>query len=90
MIALETIAGVATRIESDGLDEANLTALRQTWPDIHFTLCADDDVPARLKPIAEGAGYGIYLISSASHCIGFTTQPEAATGLVLARRIEED
>lgn len=76
------------RAEQLGADEAGLAALRREWPGVHFTLCGEDDVPARLAPFRVGPGFDLYLVSNASHCIGFTTQAEFATGVVLAVRSE--
>lgn len=90
MIAADTLAKVVAQVEAVGLGEATVTALRQAWPGVHFTWCSEDDIPARLSPTAEGKDFGIYLVSGAEHCVAFTDQLEAATGLVLAARSEED
>ena len=89
MITAETLFVVHDQAAVHGLSEATLQILRKNWPDLHFTLCSEDDVPARLTPAVEGDGFNIYLVSDAQHCIAFTTEPEAATGLVLAAQSEE-
>lgn len=89
MITPETLAQVAAKVGEVGVSEAGRDALRQSWPGIHFTCCSEDDVPARLQPAAEGAGFAIYLVSGAQHCVGFTNHLEAATGLVLAATSED-
>lgn len=88
-IAADTLAKVVAQVDAVGLAETTVTALRQAWPGVHFTWCSEDDIPARLKPAAEGAGYGVYLVSGAEHCVAFTDHLEAATGLVLAANSEE-
>lgn len=90
MISSETLAQVTAKAAQVGLNEAGLAALRQAWPDIHFTFCSEDDVPARLTPAAEGEGFAVFLVSGAQHCIGFTNHLEAATGLVLASVSDDD
>ncbi|TCJ11566.1 hypothetical protein EZJ19_15555 [Parasulfuritortus cantonensis] len=90
MIAEDTLAKVVAQVDSVGLGEATITALRQAWPGVHFTYCSEDEVPARLKPVADGRDFGVYLVSGAEHCVAFTDHLEAATGLVLAARSEED
>lgn len=91
MITPETLSQVTVKVsEVGGLSETGLATLRQAWPDIHFTFCSEDDVPARLTPAAEGEGFAVYLVSGAQHCVGFTNHLEAATGLVLASVSEED
>jgi hypothetical protein len=89
MIAADCLAKVIAQVDAVGLGEAAVTALRQAWPGVHFTYCSEDDIPARLKPVAEGAGYGVYLVSGAEHCVAFTDHLDAATGLVLAARSED-
>jgi hypothetical protein len=90
MIAPDTLAKVIEQVNAVGLAEATVSALRQAWPGVHFTYCSEDDIPARLNPVAEGEGFGIYLVSGAEHCVAFTDHLEAATGLVLAVQSEED
>lgn len=88
MIAADTLAQVIAQVDAVGLDDATASALRQAWPGVHFTWCSENDIPGRLKPVAEGAGYSVYLVSGAEHCVAFTDHLEAATGLVLAATSE--
>lgn len=90
MITAETLAQVSAKVAEVGATEKGRDTLRQTWPDIHFTLCSEDDVPARLTPAATGDGFALYLVSGAQHCVGFTNHLEAATGLVLATLTDVD
>lgn len=83
---LNTVASRAAELD---LSEANLAHLRREWPGIHFTFCDEDDVPARLSPFLEGQGFNLYLVNNADHCVAFTSQLEAATGIVLAT-VSED
>lgn len=84
MIARDTLERIAARASALDLSEASVQHLRREWPGLHFTLCAEDDVPARLKPALAGNGFALYLVSNASHCVAFTEDPDAATGVVLA------
>jgi hypothetical protein len=84
MIDTDLLTAVARRAGELMLNEASVAHLRREWPGIHFTLCSDDDVPARLSPAHEGDGFNLYLVSNATHCVGFTNQLEAASGIVLA------
>jgi hypothetical protein len=89
MIAPDTLTKVTAQVDAVGLSEEAVLALRQAWPGVHFTYCSEDDIPARLDPVAKGAGFGVYLVSGAEHCVAFTDHLEAATGLVLAADSEE-
>lgn len=89
MISADILTKVVTYTEATGLTEATIADLRQAWPGVSFTYCSEDDIPARLKPVAEGDGFGVYLVSGAEHCVAFTDHLEAATGLVLAEQTED-
>jgi hypothetical protein len=88
-INADTLAAVAARAAELELSEASVSHLRREWPGIHFTFCGEDDVPARLNPVLEGQGFNLYLVNNADHCVAFTSQLEAATGIVLAT-VSED
>ena len=57
--------------------------LKQEWPEIHFTVCMDDDV-CNNPVIHENENFNVYLVSGADHCISFTSSLERATGIVIA------
>lgn len=85
MIAADTLEAIAATASGlPAIDEAGLAELRRVWPDLHFTLCADDDVPARLPPVAEGRGFNLYLINGSEHCLSLTNDPDVAIGVVIA------
>lgn len=68
-----------------------LAALRATFPDLHFTECSDDDVSPRYRPVVELASHALYLVSGASgHCLTLTNDPAAATGILLAAKVDGD
>ena len=89
VIDADLIAAVAGRAGELDLSESSLAHLRREWPGIHFTFCAEDDVPARLSPALEGRGFNLYLVTNAEHCVAFTSQLEAASGIVLATLSED-
>ena len=88
MIEQEVIDKINALVVDRGLDESAVSRLREMWPDIHFTYCADDDVTAA-SPVFESEGFNIYLVDGRDHCMKFTSQLQNATGLVLAE-VEED
>lgn len=89
MITQETLDQVLAQVAAGGLGATTLANLRRSWPEIHFTLCGEDDIPARLTPAAQDGQCGIYLVSNAEHCIAFTDHLEQASGLVLAAAGED-
>ena len=83
MLESDVIDQISKLVEEHGLDEAAVTSLRSKWPDIHFTYCSDDDVLGP-KPVREFDSFNVYLVDGRDHCLKFTSNPETATGLVLA------
>lgn len=81
----QTLEAVAAAVR----DNPALVALRSRFPDLHFTECGEDEVPARVSPAAECGDHLLYLILNTGHCIGFTSEIEAATGIVVAQRLDE-
>ena len=84
MITDQLLDQVTTIIERASLTPESVAALRDAFPDLHFTHCLDDDIGAGIDPIREADGFNLYLLTKAEHCISFTRNQESATGLVLA------
>ncbi len=89
MIVPETLERIADAAAQGALDEAALEGLRQRWPDLRFTLCSDDDMPARLPPALRRDGFNLYLVSGGEHCLSLADDPLMAIGVVLALADEE-
>jgi hypothetical protein len=88
-INADPLAAVAARACEMELSEAGIAYWRREWPGVDFIFCGEDDVPARLNPYLEGEGFHLFLVNNADHCIAFTSQLEAATGIVLASASED-
>lgn len=85
MIVHETLEQIANTAATMGtLNEATLEALKQTWPGMRFTLCSDDDMPARLPPVLTRERFNLYLVNGSEHCLSLTDDPLRAIGVVLA------
>ncbi len=90
MIVPETLNQIANRAASLGaLDEHALDSLKKTWPDLRFTFCNDDDMPARLSPALSRENFNLYLVGGGEHCLSLTDDPLHAIGVVLACVDEE-
>jgi hypothetical protein len=83
---LENIAAAVTR----EVNEAALANLKQTWPELRFTLCSDDDMPARMPPALRRETFNLYLVGGGEHCISLTCDFDQAVGVVLASVDTED
>jgi hypothetical protein len=83
MIAQTQLDEIGKLLAQRSVDESAVIALRQQYPEIHFTYCMDDDVIAA-SPLHESDSFNLYLIDSRNHCLGFTQDLEVATGIVVA------
>lgn len=83
MIEPERIEQIARVVTRAGLSVETVSALREAFPEMHFTYCLDDDIGAPL-PVREESDFNIYLVDGHDHCMRFTTELARATGIVLA------
>ena len=86
MIAAETLERIANAAAAlDALNEDALAGLKLIWPDLRFTVCSDDDMPARLPPALKREKFNLYLVNGSEHCLSLTDDPLQAIGVVLAQ-----
>ena len=88
MITKSQVNAIAAKIESLGVDETTVSALRQQYQPIHFTYCMDDDLPNN-TPVIENKDFNLYLIDGREHCLCLTNDYEVATGIVVAEIIPD-
>lgn len=84
MITQTFLDQIETIVTRAGLSSDSVAALREAFPDHHFTHCLDDDISAGIEPVREADGFNLYLIDASEHCLRFTREFDSATGLVLA------
>ncbi|MGD8569767.1 MAG: DUF6129 family protein [Gammaproteobacteria bacterium] len=89
MVTVENAQTIADEVKQRGLDYDTVSALRQSYPDIHFTYCMDDDI-SNGKPVFEAEAFNVYLIDGREHCLCLTNDFDVATGIVLAEVIKDD
>ena len=71
--------------------DARATVLRQRFPDLHFTECSEDDVSPLYHPALSVDGHDLYFISGSSgHCLALTNNPESATGILEAAKVDDE
>jgi hypothetical protein len=88
MITVEQVQEIAGKIADLGVDDSTVSTLRQSYPNIHFTYCMDDDLPNN-NPVLEQEKFNMYLIDGREHCLCLTTDYQTATGIVVAEIIPE-
>ena len=85
MIAAETLEQIVSKAATMGeLNEAGMALLKNTWPDLRFTFCSDDDMPARMSPALQRDSFKLYLVGGGEHRLSLTTDAEQAIGVVVA------
>jgi len=90
MIVPETLEKIASAAASlSDLNEDALAALKKSWPDLRFTFCNDDDMPARLPAALKRERFNLYLVNGSEHCLSLTDDPLQAIGVVVAC-VDED
>ena len=89
MIAADTLEQIANVAGQGVLNEDALAGLKKNWPDLRFTLCSDEDMPARMPVALRREGFNLYMVGGGEHCLSLTTDPEQAIGVVLAWVDEE-
>ncbi len=68
---------------------ARIALLRARFPQLHFTECHEDDVSPRFDPALSIDSHHLYLVSGASgHCLELTNDPETATGILVAAKVD--
>lgn len=81
---------IADHLNGRDLNADTLSQLRRTYPQAHFTVCSDDDVLDAVNPFIERPGLRIYLVDASDHCLSLTSEPESASGLLLAAVAPEE
>jgi hypothetical protein len=90
MLTAETLEQIANASSALGeLNEYALASLKNTWPELRFTFCNDDDMPARLPPALQRGRFNLYLVGDGEHCLSLTKDMESAIGVVLAQVDQE-
>ncbi len=85
MLAAETLVQIADVAAAVGaLNDDAVAGLKQRWPGLRFTLCCDEDMPARMPPALRRDGFNLYMVGGGEHCLSLTTDPDQAIGVVVA------
>jgi len=90
MIDHAVLAGVMAGVLPELTFDEQARRLRAAFPGMHITVCGEDDVPPRLPPAAENQFCYLYYVDASEHCLKLTTDAEAATGVAVALRSEDD
>jgi hypothetical protein len=84
-ITADALDQIRALLESEGSTAERIAGLREAFPGVSLTRCDASDMDTE-TPVLETAGFDVYLIDTSQHCARITTQPEAATGLIVAEK----
>ena len=89
MISENDLNQIVAKTLEIGANESALSVLKQDFPNLHFTLCSDDDI-INGKPIQKYPLFNIYLVNTSQHCAVLTNDADNASGVVIAWRTEDE
>ncbi|MBS1211529.1 MAG: uncharacterized protein H6R26_145 [Proteobacteria bacterium] len=84
-LAAESLDQIRALLETEGPVAERIASLRQAFPGVSLTRCDSGDMDTE-TPVLETRSFEVYLIDTSEHCVRITTQPEAATGLIVAEK----
>ncbi|NNM51974.1 MAG: hypothetical protein HKM02_07085 [Pseudomonadales bacterium] len=71
-------------------DEAGFDVALWRMQGYAVTLCSEDDLPAKVTPVAACDRYRIFLVDSSQHCARLTRDYDRAVGIVVAEVSDEN
>lgn len=84
-LAADALDRIRSLLEGEGSAADRIASLRNTFPGVSLTRCDASDMDTE-TPVLQTQGFDVYLIDTSEHCVKITTQPEAATGLIVAEK----
>lgn len=75
---------LAALAHGNAADPTIAAQLRETFPGVVFSVASDDDIPSRVRPLAQGDTFALYGIATGGHCASLTSDRESAGGLLVA------
>ncbi|MDD2893244.1 MAG: DUF6129 family protein [Halothiobacillaceae bacterium] len=80
---------ISHAVASIGMADDLLLRLRADYPELRFSQCSEDDIPARLQPVLASEGFDLYLMDTREHCITLSNDLDTASGVVIAWRNDD-
>lgn len=84
-LTADAIESIRTTLDADGTLAERLATLRRTFPGLSLTRCDASDMDTE-TPALETAGCAVFFIDTSEHCARITSDPEAASGLIVAEK----
>jgi hypothetical protein len=84
-LAADALDLIRTALEGEGSAAERIAGLRKALPGVSVTRCDASDMDME-TPVLALAGFNVYLIDSAEHCVKITSHPGSATGVIVAEK----
>lgn len=83
-ISTNELAEIGKELSAPGVDGTVFATLRGKFPHLAWTRCEAADVCE--EAFQSFGGFDLHFIDTSDHCVQITTDPERATGIILAKR----
>lgn len=83
-MTVEELREIERLLAALDMDAGTFAELRRRFPNLSWTRCDASDVIE--APFRTFGRFDVHLLSNADHCARITSDPAAATGVVLAQR----
>ncbi len=82
----DAVAALPSLADENGITQT----LRGQFPGLKVVVCNDDHIPPRVKPVSDNAVCHLYYMDTGEHCVKFTSEAEAASGIVVGLLGDDD
>lgn len=82
----DAVAALPSLADENGVNQT----LRGQFPGLKVVVCNDDHIPANVKPIIGNDVCHLYFMDTGEHCVKFTSEPAAASGIVVGLIGDDD
>lgn len=84
-LTADALKEICALLESEVPVAERVASLRKNFPGLSLTRCDASDM-SNDAPTFETTDFNVYLIDTSEHCVRITTNPAAATGLIVAQK----
>ena len=85
MISAELLQAVDAAVSAASRQSAGWDgAVRAQFPGLMLSVCNDNDIPSRIKPLLSREVYALYGVNTSGHCATLVNDADAAEGLTIA------
>lgn len=85
MISAELLQAVSAAVSAAPRQASGWeVAVRAQFPGLMLTVCNDNDIPSRVKPLLTCEAFALYGISTSGHCAALAADADSSDGITVA------